>query len=162
MDNLGKIGRSLMDNWGKIRQLINILFCGYRSRNWRSTKNASRNLYSSGHSCIYMTCDIMICKPRKSIQLIQLLKRTHIILLTIVNLCWSTAGFCFVFAGVFRRETIIYERFKVILCVSLICLIKHIKLCLNHQIDSHACSLNNNQRMQYQCKRNGYEQLRNN
>ena len=30
MDNLGKIGRSLMDNWGKIRQLINILFCGYR------------------------------------------------------------------------------------------------------------------------------------
>jgi hypothetical protein len=36
MDNLGKIGRSLMDNWGEIRQLINILFCGYR------------NLYSSG------------------------------------------------------------------------------------------------------------------
>ena len=35
MDNLGKIGRSLMDNWGGggggIRQLINILFCGYRS-----------------------------------------------------------------------------------------------------------------------------------
>jgi hypothetical protein len=30
MDNLGKIGRSLMDNWGKIRQLINILFCGYQ------------------------------------------------------------------------------------------------------------------------------------
>ena len=33
MDNLGKIGRSLMDNWGGgggIRQLINILFCGYR------------------------------------------------------------------------------------------------------------------------------------
>jgi hypothetical protein len=30
MDNLGQIGRSLMDNWGKIRQLINILFCGYR------------------------------------------------------------------------------------------------------------------------------------
>ena len=30
MDNLGKIGRSLMDNWGEIRQLINILFCGYR------------------------------------------------------------------------------------------------------------------------------------
>ena len=30
MDNLGKIGRSLMDNWGKIRQLINILFYGYR------------------------------------------------------------------------------------------------------------------------------------
>jgi hypothetical protein len=29
MDNLGKIGRSLMDNWGEIRQLINILFCGY-------------------------------------------------------------------------------------------------------------------------------------
>ena len=29
-DDLGKIGRSLMDNWGKIRQLINILFCGYR------------------------------------------------------------------------------------------------------------------------------------
>ena len=32
MDNLGKIGRSLMDNWGKIRQLINILFCGYQRR----------------------------------------------------------------------------------------------------------------------------------
>jgi hypothetical protein len=31
MDNLGKIGR-LMDNWGKIRQLINILFCGYQRR----------------------------------------------------------------------------------------------------------------------------------
>ena len=30
MDNLGKIGRSLMDNWEEIRQLINILFCGYR------------------------------------------------------------------------------------------------------------------------------------
>ena len=30
MDNLGKIGTSLMDNWGEIRQLINILFCGYR------------------------------------------------------------------------------------------------------------------------------------
>ena len=30
MDNLGKIGRCLMDNWGEIRQLINILFCGYR------------------------------------------------------------------------------------------------------------------------------------
>ena len=29
MDNLNKIGRSLMDNWGEIRQL-NILFCGYR------------------------------------------------------------------------------------------------------------------------------------
>jgi hypothetical protein len=28
-----------------IKQLINILFCGYR----RSMKNASRNLYSSGH-----------------------------------------------------------------------------------------------------------------
>ena len=32
MDNLCKIGRSLMDNWGKIRQLINILFCGYQRR----------------------------------------------------------------------------------------------------------------------------------
>jgi hypothetical protein len=32
MDNLGKIGRSLMDNWGEIRQLINILFCGYQRR----------------------------------------------------------------------------------------------------------------------------------
>jgi hypothetical protein len=32
MDNLGKIGRSLMDNWGKIRQLINILLCGYQRR----------------------------------------------------------------------------------------------------------------------------------
>ena len=32
MDNLGKIGSSLMDNWGKIRQLINILFCGYRRK----------------------------------------------------------------------------------------------------------------------------------
>jgi hypothetical protein len=36
MDNLGKIGRSLMDNWGEIRQLISILFCGYR----RSENNA--------------------------------------------------------------------------------------------------------------------------
>jgi hypothetical protein len=32
MDNLGKIRRSLMDNWGKIMQLINILFCGYQRR----------------------------------------------------------------------------------------------------------------------------------
>ena len=32
MDNLGKIGRSLMDNWGEIRQLINILICGYQRR----------------------------------------------------------------------------------------------------------------------------------
>jgi hypothetical protein len=52
MDNLGKIGRSLMDNWGGggIRQLINILFCGYRSdiHDPLSEKNASRNLYSSG------------------------------------------------------------------------------------------------------------------
>jgi hypothetical protein len=34
MDNLGKIGRSLMDNWGGggIGQLINILFCGYQRR----------------------------------------------------------------------------------------------------------------------------------
>jgi hypothetical protein len=38
MDNLGKIGRSLMDNWGKIRQLINILFCGYQSEKmWAET-----------------------------------------------------------------------------------------------------------------------------
>ena len=35
MDNLGKIGRSLMDNWGKITQLINILFCGYRPQCYR-------------------------------------------------------------------------------------------------------------------------------
>jgi hypothetical protein len=45
MDNLGKIGRSLMDNWGEIRQLINILFCGYRQLEIREQ---SRNLYSSG------------------------------------------------------------------------------------------------------------------
>ena len=34
MDNLSKIGRSLMDNWGGggIMQLINILFCGYPQR----------------------------------------------------------------------------------------------------------------------------------
>jgi hypothetical protein len=32
MDNLGKIGRSLMNNWWEIRQLINILFCGYQRR----------------------------------------------------------------------------------------------------------------------------------
>jgi hypothetical protein len=42
MDNLGKIGRSLMDNFGGwgggggggggIGQLINILFCGYQRR----------------------------------------------------------------------------------------------------------------------------------
>ena len=44
MDNLDEIGRSLMDNWGKIRQFINILFCGYPL----SKKNACRNLYSSG------------------------------------------------------------------------------------------------------------------
>jgi hypothetical protein len=38
MDNLRKIGRSLMDNWGKIRQLINILFCSYQSEKmWAET-----------------------------------------------------------------------------------------------------------------------------
>ena len=52
MDNLGKIGRSLMDNWGgEIRQLINILFCGYQRRSeirhLRSDiHHACRNLYS--------------------------------------------------------------------------------------------------------------------
>ena len=58
MDNLSKIGRSLMDNWGGgggggIRQLINILFRGYRSdiHDPLSEKNAIRNLYSPGHRC---------------------------------------------------------------------------------------------------------------
>ena len=35
-----------MDNWGKITQLINILFCGYRRLEIHT--NVSRNLYSSG------------------------------------------------------------------------------------------------------------------
>ena len=48
MDNLGKIGRSLMDNWGEIRQSLIFYFVAIEE-NWRSTKNASRNLYSSGH-----------------------------------------------------------------------------------------------------------------
>ena len=55
------INRVLMEIWVKIKQLISILFCGYRRRMeihycqstianhyCRSVKNASRNLYSPG------------------------------------------------------------------------------------------------------------------
>jgi hypothetical protein len=45
MDNLGKNGRSLMDNWGKIRQSLIFYFVAIDPR---STKNASRNFYSPG------------------------------------------------------------------------------------------------------------------
>jgi hypothetical protein len=42
-----KIGRSLMDNWGKNWQLSNILFCCYRRL---EIADPFRNLYSPGHS----------------------------------------------------------------------------------------------------------------
>jgi hypothetical protein len=42
-----KIGRSLIDNWGKNWQLSNILFCGYRRL---EIADPCRNLYSPGHS----------------------------------------------------------------------------------------------------------------
>ena len=52
MDNLGKIGRSLMDNWGKIRQLINILFCGYQRRlEIADPLNGAETYTRLGHRC---------------------------------------------------------------------------------------------------------------
>ena len=50
MDNLGKNGRSLMDNWGEIRQLINILFCGYRSTIHYPRKMQAETYTRPGHS----------------------------------------------------------------------------------------------------------------
>jgi hypothetical protein len=47
MDNLGKIGRSLMDNWGKIRQ--SLIFYFVAIDDWRlPIQEQSRNLYSPG------------------------------------------------------------------------------------------------------------------
>ena len=52
MDNLGKIGRSLIDNWGKIRQLINILFCGYHRRlEIADLLNDAETYTRLGHRC---------------------------------------------------------------------------------------------------------------
>ena len=48
MDNLDKIGRSLMDNWGEIRQLINILFCGYRRSKKMQAETYTRVIIGPG------------------------------------------------------------------------------------------------------------------
>ena len=42
------INRVLMEIWVKIKQLISILFCGYRRRMPTTIADASRNLYSPG------------------------------------------------------------------------------------------------------------------
>jgi hypothetical protein len=49
---------------GGIRQLINILFCGYRSdiHDPLSEKNARRNLYSSGAQVPYRVIKFQECK----------------------------------------------------------------------------------------------------
>jgi hypothetical protein len=62
MDNLGKIGRSLMDNFGgwgggELGSSLIFYFVAINDDrksdigNLTSTKNACRNLYSPGHRC---------------------------------------------------------------------------------------------------------------